>query len=144
MSPKFAHAVDPIFTCVLDLIDRIDSGKKCDPAEEKARIVKAFDKASGELGAVPEWTRLAHCALYAWVYSGLANVRLWEGREWWGSHALELDYWGQGVANTKFFEFAAEAATLTSKDALEVFYICVVLGFRGFYDNLPEIDKARV
>jgi len=144
MSPKFARAVDPIFTCVLDLIDRIDRGLPCEPAAEKARIVKTFDAAAGQLGNAPEWNDMARYALYAWIDSELAKVRPWEGREWWQSHSLEVDYWGQGVANVVFFERAKEAARLSSKDALEVFYVCVVLGFRGFYENLPEIDKARI
>lgn len=144
MSPKFARAVDPIFSCVLDLLDRIDRGQQCDPAGEKAKIVKAFDSASAQLGQSPEWMDLARYALYGWIDSELAKVRPWEGREWWQSHSLELDYWGQGLANVVFFERAQEAAKMTSKDALEVFYVCVILGFRGFYENLPEADKIRI
>jgi type VI secretion system protein ImpK len=144
MSPKFARAVDPIFSTVLDLLDRIDRGQQCDPAEEKSKIVKQFDAASAQLGQAPEWTDQARYALYAWIDSELAKVRPWEGREWWQSHSLELDYWGQGLANVEFFVRAKEAAKLSTKDALEVFYVCVVLGFRGFYENLPEIDKASV
>jgi type VI secretion system protein ImpK len=144
MSPRFARAVDPIFSTVLDLLDRIDRGQQLDPAEEKEKIVKCFDAASAQLGQAPEWTELARYALYAWIDSELAKVRPWEGREWWQSHSLELDYWGQGLANVVFFERAREAAKLPSKDAIEVFYVCVVLGFRGFYENLPDEDKIRI
>jgi type VI secretion system protein ImpK len=144
MSPKFARAVDPIFSTVLDLLDRIDRGQQCDPAEEKVKIVKCCDAASAQLGQTPDWTDLARYAIYGWIDSELAKVRPWEGREWWHSHSLELDYWGQGLANVVFFERAKEAAKLPSKDALEVFYVCVVLGFRGFYENLPEADKVRI
>lgn len=144
MSPRFARALDPIFACALDLIDRIDSGQKVDPAEAKTQLVQKFDAASALLGQAPEWTELARYALYAWIDSELAKVRPWEGREWWHAHSLELDYWGQGLANVVFFERAREAAKLPSKDALEVFYVCVVLGFRGFYEDLPEEDKQRI
>jgi len=144
MSPKFARAVDPIFSCVLDLFDRIDRGQPCDPADERAKIVKAFDAASAQLGNAPEWKDLAAYAMYAWIDSELANVRPWDGRDWWQSHSLEVEYWGQGVASTMFFERAKEAAALPSKDALEVFYVCIVLGFRGFYENMPEEDKQAV
>jgi type VI secretion system protein ImpK len=144
MSPKFARAVDPIFSCVLDLLDRIDRGQAADPADERAKIVKAFDAATAQLGNAPEWKDLAAYALYAWIDSELANVRVWEGRDWWQSHSLEVEYWGQGVASTVFFERAKEAAALPTKDALEVFYVCVVLGFRGFYENMSEADKQAV
>ena len=126
------------------MLDRIDRGQPCDPAEEKAKIVKCFDAAGAQLGQSPDWTDMARYALYAWIDSELAKVRPWEGREWWQSHSLEVDYWGQGLANVVFFERAKEAAKLPRKDALEVFYVCVVLGFRGFYENLPEADKVRI
>ena len=37
--------------------------------------------------------------------------------------------------NVRFFAQAKEAANMTRRDALEVFYVCVVLGFRGFYGS---------
>jgi type VI secretion system protein ImpK len=126
------------------LLDRIDRGQAADPADERAKIVKAFDAATAQLGNAPEWKDLAAYALYAWIDSELANVRVWEGRDWWQSHSLEVEYWGQGVASTVFFERAKEAAALPTKDALEVFYVCVVLGFRGFYENMSEADKQAV
>jgi type VI secretion system protein ImpK len=144
MSPKFARAVDPVFACALDLLDRIDSGQELNPSAEKARIVGCFDKAGAELGQADEWTQFAKYALIAWIDSELGNVRPWEGREWWNTHSLELDYWGQGLANVEFYRRAQAAAQHPSKDALEVFYICVVLGFRGFYENAPEEDKFRI
>lgn len=144
MSPKYARAVDPIFACVLDLFERIDRGQPCDPADERSKIKKAFDLAGAQLGNAPEWKDMAAYALYAWIDSELANVRVWEGREWWQSHSLEVEYHGQGVASTVFFERAKEAAGLSTKDALEVFYICVILGFRGFYENMSDFDKQSV
>src|SRR6476469_1208693 len=82
MTPKFARAVDPIFSCVLDLLDRIDRGQPCDPVDEKSKIVKCCDAASAVLGQSPEWNDLARYAIYAWIDSELAKVRPWEGREW--------------------------------------------------------------
>ncbi len=39
----------------------------------------------------------------------------------------------KGIADREFFHRAAKAAELPSKDALEVFYLAVILGFRGVY-----------
>ncbi|MEX2176520.1 MAG: DotU family type IV/VI secretion system protein [Pirellulaceae bacterium] len=144
MTPKFARAVDPIFICVLDLLDRIDRGQQLHPADEKARIQGCFDKATALLGNSDEWQHLAKYALIAWIDAELAILRPWGGREWWGANSLELDYWGQGLANVEFYQRATAAAQLPSKDAIEVFYVCVMLGFRGFYENSPEDDKIRV
>ena len=50
---------------------------------------------------------------------------------------LEFAYFKSRERATQFFLHAKEAAQLSSRNALEVFYICVVLGFRGLY-ALPD------
>ncbi|HEX4149103.1 MAG TPA: DotU family type IV/VI secretion system protein, partial [Pirellulales bacterium] len=37
------------------------------------------------------------------------------------------------LANEQFYLKAKDASLLPGRDALEVFYVCVVLGFRGLY-----------
>jgi type VI secretion system protein ImpK len=141
MTPKFARAVDPVFTYMLDLLERIDNTVELDPVKEKTRLMERIDTAGSVLGHAEEWTELARYAIVAWIDSELTTIRSWEGREWWLHHSLELEYWRQGLANVEFYRRAQVAAQLPSKDALEVFYVCVVLGFRGFYENAPEVDK---
>jgi len=46
---------------------------------------------------------------------------------------LEIDLFSTREASTRFFELAKESAGLSNKDALEVFYVCVVLGFHGVF-----------
>ncbi|WP_254509838.1 DotU family type IV/VI secretion system protein [Anatilimnocola floriformis] len=144
MTPRFAKAVDPVFAYVLDLFDRIDRGQKVNALEEKARIAAQLQTAGTMLSESDEWSRYAKYALIAWIDSELATVREWEGRDWWLSNSLEIDYHGQGLANHDFYARANEAGRLGSKDALEVFYICVVLGFRGFYENANTEDRMRI
>jgi type VI secretion system protein ImpK len=144
MTPHFAKAVDPVFIYVLELLDRIDRGQPTTPTEEKARIQSLINNAGAMLSESEEWTNFAKYAVIAWIDSELATMRSWEGRDWWIANSLEVDYWGQGMANVEFFRRAREAAQLSRKDALEVFYVCVVLGFRGFYENAPEGDKMRI
>ena len=57
----------------------------------------------------------------------------WRGREWWSNNVLEMDLFRTRLCNEQFFLYAKEASTLTRRDALEVYYVCVVLGFRGLY-----------
>jgi type VI secretion system protein ImpK len=64
----------------------------------------------------------------------------WSGRDWWESNSLEFALFKSRDRATKFYAKAKQAAELTRRDALEVFYLCVVMGFRGLY-SLPE---ARV
>lgn len=144
MSPRFAKAVDPVFAYVLDLLDRIDRGQKVNAQDEKARINGALQTAGTLLSESEEWAHYAKYALIAWIDSELATVREWEGRDWWLANSLEIDYHHQGLANHDFYQRAKEAGTLASKDALEVFYVCVVLGFRGFYENANTEDRLRI
>lgn len=144
MTPRFAKAVDPVFLYVLDLIERIDKGSKVNPVDEKARINTALQTAGTHLSESKEWSDYAKYALITWIDSELASVREWEGRDWWQANSLEVDYHHQGIGNHEFYSRAQGAAALASKDALEVFYICVVLGFRGFYENASAEDKMRI
>jgi type VI secretion system protein ImpK len=144
MTPRFAKAVDPVFLYVLDLIERIDKGLKVNPADEKARINTALQTAGTHLSESEEWSRYAKYALVTWIDSELASVREWDGRDWWQANSLEVDYHHQGIGNHEFYSRAQAAGSLASKDALEVFYICVVLGFRGFYENASAEDKMRI
>jgi acyl-CoA synthetase (AMP-forming)/AMP-acid ligase II len=46
-----------------------------------------------------------------------------------------LEYYGNAEATEKFFTDAKDAAGQRQKNALEVFYLAVVLGFRGLYGD---------
>ena len=57
----------------------------------------------------------------------------WDGRSWWKENALEVEIFNTRLRNEQFYLKASEASSLPQKDALETFYVCVVLGFRGLY-----------
>ncbi|HEY5312017.1 MAG TPA: DotU family type IV/VI secretion system protein [Pirellulales bacterium] len=139
MTPNFAGAVDPIFLHVLGLLDRL-AGGDCPPAEEeRLRIRSWLDQAEGQLGQSPEW-KLAKYALVSWTDELLIEAD-WPGRDWWNENALEVELFNTRVTNEQFYIRAKEAALLPKRDALEVFYVCVVLGFRGLYRD-PMVAAA--
>jgi type VI secretion system protein ImpK len=131
MTPTFAKAVDPLFLHVLDLLERIGHHASPDPREEKTTINNFLSSAQAQLSQKHDW-ELAKYAVVSWVDEVLIEAP-WPGREWWFNNALEVDHFRTRDCNTKFFERAKEAAKSARRDALEVYYICVVLGFRGFY-----------
>lgn len=65
----------------------------------------------------------------------------WDGREWWSNNVLEIELFNTRECNEKFFVKAQQASTVAGRDALEVFYVCVILGFRGLYHNM-EADSV--
>ncbi len=107
------------------------------------RIRSLLDRAEGGLPASQrEGWQLAKYALTTWTDEMLIAAP-WEGRSWWTNNALEFAVFQTNIAYSEFYMKAREAAELTSKNALEVFYVCVVLGFRGLYRD-PNADVAAM
>ena len=131
MTPKFSDAIDPVLLHVLDLLDRISANETIDAQEERTRIRGLLDRAEAALGQGKDW-QLARYALATWTDEMLIDAP-WSGRDWWQEHALEVEIFKSREAFTEFYHKAAEASSLSEKNALEVFYVCVVLGFRGIY-----------
>jgi type VI secretion system protein ImpK len=133
MTPKFAEAVDPVFLHVLGLLDRIGREENPPPREERLRIRGWLDQAQAILGESQDW-QLAKYALVAWIDEVLIETQVpWEGQDWWKENALEVELFGTRESNEQFYMKAKESSTLSHRDALEVFYVCVMLGFRGLY-----------
>ncbi len=131
MTPPFSDAVDPVFLDVLGLLERIDRGEQPVAQEERARVRGWLDQADAALGKRDDW-QLAKYALTSWIDDVLIDAP-WEGRVWWRENALEVELFNTRLRNEQFYLKAQEAARLASKDALETYYLCVVLGFRGLY-----------
>lgn len=131
MTPDFARAVDPVFLRVLNLLERIDGDENLAPEKEQEQIQGDLHVAQGLLGQSQEWN-LAKYGLVAWIDEVLIEAP-WRGREWWKENSLEWDIFTTNERFEQFFLKAREASTLPERNALEVFYVCVVLGFRGLY-----------
>lgn len=133
MTPRFAVAIDPIFLHVLELLERCSSGENPDPQEERPRIVALIDQAEAVLGAGGEW-EAAKYGVVSWIDEVLVDAP-WTGAEWWSNHVLEVQYFATRLCSERFFLKAREASESLERDALEVYYNCVLLGFRGVYGD---------
>jgi type VI secretion system protein ImpK len=131
MTPQFSAAVDPIFLKVLALMDRVDKNEVTAPDWERQSLETLFREAEGQLTDAAAWN-LAKYALASWIDDLLISSP-WRGRDWWESNSLEFALFKTRDRATKFYVKAKEAAELPRRDALEVFYLCVILGFRGLY-----------
>ncbi len=133
MTPEFAEAVDPFFMRVLGLLERIDRGENPSAEDERLHVRGFLDQAEARLGQREDW-RLAKYALVAWIDEVLIDAP-WSNRGWWENNTLEFELFTTHERANEFYLKAKEASALSSKDALEVFYVAVVLGFRGVYRN---------
>jgi type VI secretion system protein ImpK len=141
MTPRFASKIDPIFEHVLTLLERAEDGHDPDPMVEQEAIGKRLADAEAFLGETEEW-KLAKFAMVSWIDEILVHGCTWKHGEWWHQNLLEGqhfkvegtdNFFQVNVAAQEFFNRARQAAGLARKDALEVYYIAVILGFRGIY-----------
>ncbi|RIK73120.1 MAG: DotU family type IV/VI secretion system protein [Planctomycetota bacterium] len=131
MSPQFSAAVDPILLKVIALMERIEKNEVTSPQWERQSLETLFREAEGQVTDAAAWN-LAKYALASWI-DDLLITTPWSGHDWWESNSLEFALFKTRDRATKFFLRAKEAAELPRRDALEVYYLCVILGFRGLY-----------
>ena len=103
---------------------------------KNASACAILDQGEAIVGAGRDW-ELSRYALVAWIDEMLVEAS-WSHREWWSNNVLEREIFNTRECAERFFVNAKEASTLPQRDALEVYYVCVVLGFRGIYSE-PSI-----
>ena len=143
MTPKFAQAIDPVFLHVFDLLDRIAANERISPEQERLKLHGRLDVMEGAIEVKAD-AELARYAITCWIDETLCLDVEWRNREWWQSNTLEWERFNTMDRHERFYLRAREASGLRQKDALEVFYVCVVLGFRGLYrDPARAADLAQ-
>jgi len=135
MTPEFAKAVDPIFLHVFGLMERLGRGTPRSVEDERAHIKALIDQADAMWGQTPDG-ELAKYAIVSWIDEMLIIDVPSQYTDWWKNNALEWEYFNSNIRSEEFYARAKLATSLRRKDALEVFYVCVVMGFRGLYRDL--------
>lgn len=139
MTPLFAQAVDPIFLATLDLESRIDNHAKIVTSDERFVLIQKIEYAESRLGRSEDWM-LAKYAICAWIDAKLIQSS-WSDASWWTEYCLEEHFFGHRLADEEFFIRANQAGSLPTKNALEVFFLTVVLGFRGIYQESDTFKR---
>ena len=140
MTPKFADAVDPVFASALEVLEQIEDGAEPDPEIVRRGLLRRLEQAEAKLGATKDWEH-AKYALVVWIDEILIDAPWKKGQKAWENHCLEVDVYPSKQAASEFFDKANEASALVEKDALEVYYLAVILGFRGIYRDTPTLDR---
>ena len=147
MTPRFTQYVDPIIEQVIDLLLAVEARRTRSGKGEWDSLNAKLQRAEREL--LPTQGRaweLAKFALVAWIDESVRNTEGWSGREWWLNNPLEYHHFKSlGDSHEMFFVNAREAENLANgDDAFETFYVCGLLGFRGFYGHGEPTDPERV
>ncbi len=135
MNDAFATLVGPIFRAVLEFPNRLGHGDE--PPLETVRAEFLNLLAEAEQRAAPTRdlaTDLATAkpALVYWIDEMLINGP-WAHAGAWRERILEWEFYRERLGGEAFFEKARAAETLNRTDPLEVFFLCVTLGFQGKY-----------
>ncbi|MCA9132273.1 MAG: DotU family type IV/VI secretion system protein [Planctomycetales bacterium] len=143
MTPRFAEAVDPILLHVFSLLERIDSGTTISPTEEKRTLEDLLRQADARLANQPQLWEPAKYALATWIDEMLVDAHIWEGQNWWRDNVLEWSLFKMRKCNDLYYVNANTALNAGADDALQMIYVCVLLGFRGLYRD-PRLNRVLI
>jgi type VI secretion system protein ImpK len=154
MNPSSARFIFPIINDALDLHDRIGRGGVLDIEAEQRRLLDRF-RLDGEARRTPDLAGDGlsflgvRYALACWVDELFIVHSEPSWADLWKERILELALFGTRDSAWKFWEQldlalrrpgTARTAGPVGPDALETFFLCLALGFRGRYFD----DPARV
>ena len=131
---------------VLELIMQVRAGI-IQPSEEMRATVdgllRDMEARATEVGHSSEQVQAAKFALASFVDETVL-MQDFPLREYWEKNPLQLEYFGEHLAGIKFYERldAMLKRPEAAVDAIEVYYICLLLGYRGRYAIYFE-EQAR-
>lgn len=133
---------------VFDLILRIKAGFVTPSTELRPQIaamLQKFEERTARFGYHDKVVRLAKFALAAFVDETVLTNKF-PLREEWEKYPLQLEYFGEHLAGNKFFERleAMHKQIDVAADAIEVYYVCLLLGFKGKYAIYGENELTDI
>jgi len=143
-SQRLSDAYAPCFALILQLRASRDFG---DASVLRPRVEKLLDAAEKEArrnGYPEEDVEAATFALVAFIDETILSSD-WRGKDQWLVRPLQLQRYDRFDAGEYFFERLAQlrAAPTAHGEALEVYYLCVALGFKGQY-MLHDQERLRL
>jgi type VI secretion system protein ImpK len=153
MTPELANVVDRVLLCGLDLKDRLAKGEPLDFAVERHQLRQLL-KSDSEARRWPDYagdgvtggTMLGgqrttgfqgiRFALVCWLDDIFISDSPWSAQ--WKEQTFEFEMYRTRERAEVFWEQAQRAEARPNTDALEAYYLCAILGFRGQYVTRPE------
>jgi type VI secretion system protein ImpK len=149
MTPEFCDLIYKVITCALDLKDRVDQGSEPDLEKERSRLIELLPANAGgglqfDYAGDGRTFLGARYALSCWIDELFIVHSPWAER--WTPLILEQALFGTRVRAEKFWEQAEivlrrpnapRALNPPGPDALETFFLCILLGFRGTHRENP-------
>jgi type VI secretion system protein ImpK len=160
MTPEFSELVYKVISSALDLKNRVDRGGTPDLEQERSRLIELLPANVGgglqaDFSGDGKTFLGARYALACWIDELFIVHSSWAER--WKPLILEQALFGTRERASKFWEQADIVLRRPNTprvnyppgaDALETFFLCVVLGFRGTHRENPGkireyVDEMR-
>jgi type VI secretion system protein ImpK len=148
MQDAIAQLVYPVLSYGLRLQERMDQGEQADLDQEQAILKEMLlsDRAArqwldygGESVSRTDHEEVflgIRYALVCWLDELFTSSAAWGGR--WNEQKLEVELYGTNDRAWKFWRQAELAQSRAGTDAVEAFFLCVALGFRGELRERPD------
>jgi type VI secretion system protein ImpK len=122
---------------VFDLVLRLKAGIVAPSNDLRPKVgamLTDFEKRAERYRFNSKIIQVAKFALAAFVDETVL-MNNFHMRDQWERNALQLEYFGEQLAGNKFFEKLEAMLNQidVTKDAVEVYYVCMLLGFKGKY-----------
>ena len=141
MQDETAAFVHTVIRNGIALKNRLARGESLSMATEQAVLERLLSRESEARRYADLSTEMEiRYALVCWLDEIFVLDPNW-GPEW-NEHKLEATMFETNDRAWKFWEKARRAAARSDTDVLEVFYLCVMLGFRGALLETPEKLKS--
>ena len=133
------------FILILQLRSTNDYG---DPENLKSRVYEMFERFednSRRAGIDNEKIKLSKFALVAFLDETIISSG-WAQKDQWLSDPLQIKLFDTFNAGEEFFNHMAELRLRSSqnKDVLEIYYLCLSLGFKGKYQLQSPENLRRI
>jgi type VI secretion system protein ImpK len=141
MREEVARTVHPVFRHGLLARERLKRGEKLRMADVQAELkglLRAVPGAAERLSGRGHGEAFlgVRYALACWLDEVFILDSPW--RDAWNEQKVETSLYGSNDRAWKFWEQARQAEVRSDADALEVLYLCVMLGFRGDLRDDPD------
>jgi type VI secretion system protein ImpK len=134
-----------LYLIVMNISPDVDMGTEDDIRRILKHYVDQFDQNCDAVNVDREKREYVKYALVALIDEKILKLPA-KWSDPWRTHMLQLDYFDNMVAGERFYESLNTLLERPSRyyDAIEIYYLCLCLGFKGKYLDKPDKLKAII
>ena len=143
---RLVELASPCFTLILQLRTAREFGDAAMLRQRLKDLFNRFERNAKDAGSDNDLIRHAKFALVAFTDESILSSN-WSGKTSWLANPIAMELFHTFNAGEEFFKNLDELRQRAhlNFEALEVYYLCLALGFKGKYGPLPQgPEKLRM